>query len=415
MLGWELPPYHSGGLGRACEGLTKGLARCGTAISFILPKKFHDAQYDWMSVHDASEYAMDELDRSAMDEQACLEFVKRHRCTLTRGYFMHSSGDDAVCEVCFRNIPSGELAHIDLYSKGAVEIAKRTQFDAIHAHDWMTFPAAAMARHVARKRNKRVPFIAHVHATEIDRHDGSHIYDVERRGMQAADRIVAVSHYTKSVITKYYGIDPAKVSVVHNGIEPRSIPRYPKHPLKRRYKLVLFIGRITYQKGPDYYLRLARKVTDQYANVKFLMIGSGDMQASMVEMAAREGLTGKLLFSSWISDSSVDLTYQMADVFVMPSVSEPFGIVPLEAIQNGTPVVVSKSSGVIEVVKSCVAVDFWDIDKMASAIVTLLKNEPYARNMVEKARDEVNGLTWDLAANKLSGVYEDTVKEVAYA
>ncbi|MBI4733619.1 MAG: glycosyltransferase family 4 protein [Rubrobacteridae bacterium] len=203
--------------------------------------------------------------------------------------------------------------------------------------------------------------------------------------------------------------------VVHNGIEPREIQRHPKHPLKRRYKMVLFIGRITYQKGPDYYVRLAKKITDQYSNVKFLMIGSGDMQSSMVELAAREGLTGKLLFSPWLTDDKMDMAYQMADVFVMPSVSEPFGIVPLESIQNGTPVVVSKNSGFVEVVRSCFAVDFWDIDKMASAIVTLLKNEPYARSMVEQARREVAGLNWDVAAEKLVHVYDNAARSVVNA
>jgi len=413
MLGWELPPYHSGGLGRACEGMTKGLARRGASISFVLPKKFHDARYEWMDVHDASTYALAGIDRDFQDEHLCMEFVMRHQCSLMRGYA--AGPGEVVCGTCFRGFQSAEHMHVNLYAKGVMEVAKRANYGVIHAHDWMTFPAAVAARKVAAARGKKVPFIAQIHATEIDRHDGSQIYDVEKRGMLAADRIVAVSNYTKSIITKYYGIDPRKISVVHNGIEPRSFERFPKHPLKRRYKLVLFIGRITYQKGPDYYVRLAKKVTDQFANVKFLMIGSGDMQASMVEMAAREGLTGKLLFSSWISDEAMDLTYQMADVFVMPSVSEPFGIVPLEAIQNGTPVVVSKNSGVIEVVRSCIAVDFWDIDKMATAIVTLLKNEPYAKSMVAKAQEEVRGLTWDLAAGKLIGVYNDTVKEAAYA
>ncbi len=415
MLGWELPPYHSGGLGRACEGMTKGIVRCGTAISFVLPKNFHGARYDWMSVYDASEHASAKLDQSVMDDQVCLEFAMRHRCSLTQGYFVHPGGDNTVCKACFCDIEAGEFTHVDLYSKGAAEIAKHAQFEAIHAHDWMTFPAAIMARNVAARRRKRVPFIAHVHSTEIDRHDGSHIYDMEKSGMQAADHIIAVSHYTKSVITKYYGIDPAKISVVHNGIEQRSVQRHPKHPLKRRYKLVLFIGRITYQKGPDYYIRLAKRVTDQYSNVKFLMIGSGDMQASMVELAAREGLTEKLLFSSWISDDAMDLAYQMADVFVMPSVSEPFGIVPLEAIQNGTPVVISKNAGVTEVIRSCIAVDFWDIEKMASAIVTLLKNEPYAKNMVKKAQEEIKGLTWDVAASKLVSIYSEAIQGASNA
>ncbi|MDI6716058.1 MAG: glycosyltransferase family 4 protein [Actinomycetota bacterium] len=420
MLGWELPPHHSGGLGTACEGMTRGLARQGISVSFVLPKAFQDASYNWMDVYDASAYALRGIAHHIIDEQVCFEYITRHQCSLTSGYqtFAHGfHGLEVFCRACFQDMHTNELSHIGFYSRGVTAIAQKLHFEAIHAHDWMTFPAAVAARRVAMKRGKWAPFIAQIHATEIDRHDGPRIYAIEKWGMQEADRIIAVSNYTKSIIVKYYGINPDKISVVHNGIEPRQVRRYPRHPLKRRYKIVLFIGRITYQKGPDYYVRLAKKVTDQYPDVKFLMVGSGDMQAAMVEMAAREGLVEKLLFNQWVTGEMMDVAYQMADVFVMPSVSEPFGIVPLEAIQNGTPVVLSKNSGVSEVIQSCIAVDFWDIDKMAEAIIKLLKNEPYARLMVNKAQQEVNSLTWDLAASKLSAVYNDVVygriKEVA--
>ncbi|MBS3909223.1 MAG: glycosyltransferase family 4 protein [Actinobacteria bacterium] len=415
MLGWELPPHHSGGLGRACEGMTKGLSKRDVAVSFVLPKVFKSATYSWMDVHDASGYLAGGFNGGAKEEQECLEFVIRHQCALMRGYFAPVHSGEVLCKLCFKGGKIAEFSHVDLYAKGVMEIARRRSFHAVHGHDWMTYPAAILARKVAAKAGRKTPFIAHVHATEIDRHDGSHIYRIEKEGMEAADRIVTVSNYTKSIVAKYYGIDPDKISVVHNGIEPRTIEKYPRHPLKRRHKVVLFIGRVTYQKGPDYYVRLAKKVTDQYDNVKFLMVGSGDMQASMIELAARENLTGKLLFSSWIGDDMMDAAYQMADVFVMPSVSEPFGIVPLEAIQNGTPVVVSRNSGFVEVVRHCIAVDFWDIDKMAEAIAVLLKHEGHARNMVLKAQDEIEKLTWDVAAEKLCTVYGDAIKEVGYA
>lgn len=419
MLGWELPPYHSGGLGIACEGMTKGLARNGMAISFVLPKTFRGARYDWMRVHDASTHALGVHHTSALPEENCLHFVMNRQCSLTRGYFANSTSE-TICYACFGDniihLPQRhEFAHVDLYAKGVLGVARKETFQAIHAHDWMTFPAAILARATARSRGLSAPFIAHVHATEIDRHDGRHIYNIEKKGLQAADRIIAVSNFTKNTISEHYGIDPAKISVVHNGIDHRHIPLYPRHRLKRRFKLVLFLGRITYQKGPDYFVRLAKRVTEQYKNVKFLMVGSGDMQASMIELAAREGLTGKLLFSSWARADQTDLAYQMADVFVMPSISEPFGIVPLEAIQNGTPAVVSKNSGFVEVVKNCIAVDFWDIEKTAKAIATLLAHEPYAKAMVRKAQEEVRHLTWDLAANKLIGVYGDTLRTAAYA
>jgi glycosyltransferase involved in cell wall biosynthesis len=397
--------------------MTKGLARSGVDVSFVLPKMFPGAQYDWMNVHDASASAFDNLGEELFSDETCMQYLTRHQCALVRGYLPNlSSRSETFCSECFHRINKGDdLSHISLYSRGVFEVAKRLNFEAVHGHDWMTYHAAVLARKVAAARGKRVPFIAHVHATEIDRHDGQRIYNIEKQGMQAADRVVAVSNYTKSMVIKHYGVSADKISVVHNGIEPRTIRRYPRHVLKRRYKLVLFIGRITYQKGPDYYVRVAKKVTDQYKNVKFLMIGAGDMQAAMVEMAARERLTGKLLFSSWLKDDQMDAAYQLADVFVMPSVSEPFGIVPLEAIQNGTPVVVSKNAGVIEVVRNCIPVDFWDIDKMSSAIVALLQNERFARTMVTRAQEEVRGLTWDLAASKLVDVYRDSAQEVAHA
>lgn len=391
--------------------MTKGLARCGTDISFVLPKMFAGASYDWMNVYDASVQASANPHLRLVDEDACMELAVHQRCALTRGYFASSKSEQILCRSCFSSSRVNELSHVGLYAKGVAALAEQNSFGAIHAHDWMTYPAAMLAREVAGKKGKQMPFIAQIHATEIDRHDGQRIYNIEKRGLQAADKVIAVSNYTKSVIVENYGIDPDKIRVVHNGIEPKTVKRYPRHPLKRRYKLVLFIGRITYQKGPDYFVRLAKRVTDQYGDVKFLMVGAGDMQAPMVELAAREGLTGKLLFNSWLTDDMMDQAYQTADVFVMPSVSEPFGIVPLEAIQNGTPVIISKNAGVVEVVKNCVVVDFWDVEKMASAVVKLLRNEPYAKSMVAKAQEEVKSLTWDLAASKINAVYDEIYNE----
>jgi glycosyltransferase involved in cell wall biosynthesis len=392
--------------------MTRGLSGQGVNVSFVLPKKLPGAQYDWMIVYDASEYAMSDPPGNPAGAEACLETVAKQQCALTRGYAAVPGA--ALCSSCFSEL-SGHLAHIGIYARGVLAVAERQSFSAIHAHEWMTFPAAILAREVAARQGRKVPFIAHVHATEIDRHDGATIYNIEKQGLQAADRIIAVSEHTKSVITTYYDIDPNKISVLHNGIEPRQPAVQPRHALKRRHKLVLFLGRVTYQKGPDYYVRVAKQVTDRYPKVKFLMVGSGDMQASMMEMAAAMDLTGKLLFNSWLRDHDTDKAYQMADVFVMPSVSEPFGLGPLEAIQNGTPVIVSKNSGVVEVVKNCVAVDFWDIEQMASAILKLLEDEKYAKDMVLRAQDEIKYLTWDRAVRKLLGIYDQAAKGVAHA
>ncbi|KKQ95424.1 MAG: Glycogen synthase [candidate division CPR2 bacterium GW2011_GWC1_39_9] len=411
MLGWELPPFHSGGLGIACEGLTKSLSRLGVEIAFVLPKVYSGG-YDWMKVYDASDMLLENG-----FSHKCVELAKENKCCLVNGYqkINIDSQKKGMCQLCVGQFDNSPYAHVNFYTRGVKALAQNLQYDLIHAHDWMTYPAGIAAKVVAKEKNKLTPFLAQVHATEVDRHDGKFIYETEKAGFNAADRVVAVSYLTKNTVNMYYGIDQNKISVVHNGIDPREIQLNPKNPIKKKYKVVLFLGRVTFQKGPDYFVKVAKKVTDSYPNVKFMMLGSGDMQTRMIEEGAREGLTGKLLFNSWISDQDKDAAYQLADVFVMPSVSEPFGIVPLEAIQNGTPVIVSKSSGVAEVIANCAKVDFWDIDMMADEIIKLLKDKKYAKTMIDGAKKEVEGLTWDRSAKEMIRVYEQTMGGKVYA
>ncbi|KKR18272.1 MAG: Glycosyl transferase, group 1 family [candidate division CPR2 bacterium GW2011_GWC1_41_48] len=405
MLGWELPPFHSGGLGIACSGLTKSLSKLGMDIDFVLPK-IYGGSYPWMRLHDASSKILDNG-----FSHKCVEIARKNQCSLVNGYqgVNLESNSKKMCNSCIKVLDNSRYAHINLYTRGVKELAEGLDYDLIHAHDWMTFPAGFAAQAVSKLKGKEVPLLIQAHATEIDRHDGSFIYHTEKDSFQRSDHIVAVSNITKSTIVNYYGIDQNKISVVHNGIDPREITERISNPIKKKYKVVMFLGRITYQKGPDYFVKVAKKVTESYPNVKFMMLGSGDMQARMIEEGAKQGLTGKLLFNSWISDEDKDLAYQLADVFVMPSVTEPFGIVPLEAIQNGTPVVVSKSSGIAEVVDNSVKVDFWDIEKQAEEIVKLLKDKKYAASLVKGAKAEVKGLTWDKSAKEMAQVYKKVV------
>jgi len=412
MLGWELPPFHSGGLGMACMGLTKGLSNVGVGVDFVLPK-IHGGNYPWMNVFDASAMVL-----QGGFSSKCIEIAKKNKCTLVNGYqrleFDYEAKD--MCYLCFSEFDSSPFGHINVYIRGVKALAYHLDYDIIHAHDWMTYQAGLAAKKVVSERGLNIPLLCQSHATEIDRHDGKHIYNIEKLGFEKADHIVAVSKLTKHTIVDNYSIDPKKISVVYNGIDPKDIKKYPHNRLKNKHKVVLFLGRITFQKGPDYFVKVAKKITDNYKNVKFMMLGSGDMQTKIIELAAKEGLTGKLLFNSWITDEEKDEAYHLADVFVMPSVSEPFGIVPLEAIQSGTPVVVSKKSGVAEVIKSIAKVDFWDIDRMADEIIHLLNDQVYAKESVKNAQEEIKLLTWDKSALDMKKVYNKLLtKEKDYA
>jgi glycosyltransferase involved in cell wall biosynthesis len=411
MLGWELPPFHSGGLGVACEGLTKSLADIGVEIDFILPK-IYGGNYNWMNVLDASK----QIFGSEQDEY-CLKMAKMNKCSLVNGYqgFSIKSEYSKMCTTCLFDYDNSALPNVHLYIKGVKALCEKLDYDIIHAHDWMTYQAGVTARSVAKRKGKNAPLLVQVHATEIDRHDGKYIYDTEKRGLVAADRIVAVSNYTKKIISENYDINQKKIDVVHNGINPREITEYPLNPIKKHFKIVLYLGRITYQKGPDYFLKVAKKVIEQYPKVKFMMVGPGDMQKKIIEEGARQGLTGKLLFTSWLANADQDMAYQMADVFVMPSVSEPFGIVPLEAIQNNTPVIISKNSGISEVLDSSIKVDFWDIDKTAEEIIKVLKNKEYAKKLVNNSKEEIKKLTWEKSAKEMNEVYKKTLKGAKHA
>src|SRR5208282_766409 len=260
------------------------------------------------------------------------------------------------------------LAEVQRYAMLAAEIARNESFDVGHAHDWMTFPAG-----LAVAALKGVPLVVHVHSTEFDRsglHVDQRIYEIERRGMHSAMRIIAVSYLTKNLITHHYGIDPAKVEVVYNAIESNGNGmEVEKYNIHKDEKIVLFLGRITMQKGPEYFLAAAKKVLEVMDNVKFVMAGSGDMIRRTIEMAAALGIGHKVLFTGFLRGTDVEKVFKMADLYVMPSVSEPFGIAPLEAMSHDVPVIISKQSGVSEVLGHALKVDFWDIDEMANKII----------------------------------------------
>lgn len=401
MFGWEFPPHNSGGLGIACLGLTKALARERADITFVLPKKINVFKSGSKFV-----FADDGIEGT----------VKlRSVDTILMPYLTEESYRDSVTKN-IRHMPEGGYGNtlideVKRYALRARVIAEEESFDVIHAHDWLSFLAGLEAKEVSGK-----PLAIHVHATEIDRTGGQGanqaIYDIEKYGMEHADKIIAVSSWVKKTIVEHYGIDPSKVIVVHNGIDTDEWRKssIDMDALKKSGdKVVLFLGRITIQKGPEYFVRAARLVVNYFPDVTFVVAGSGDMEQQMMREVASLGLSNKFIFTGFLRGEEAAAVYQAADLFVMPSVSEPFGLVPLEAIVNGTPVLISNQSGVAEVVQNALKADFWDIEEMANQMVAVLERDSLKKTLVEHSLGEVKEITWDKAAQKCVAVYNSMV------
>ncbi len=296
------------------------------------------------------------------------------------------------------------VADAERYARMVVALGFRERFDVIHAHDWLTYPAGIALSYVTGK-----PLVVHVHATEFDRsgeHVNQRVYDIEREGMHASARVIAVSMLTKGICTRRYGVPAEKIEVVYNGVDQESGQPVPQQTIEARDKIVLFLGRITMQKGPEYFIAAAKRVLEKMDNVKFVVAGSGDMALRMIELAAGMGIGHKVLFTGFLRGADVERVFKMADCYVMPSVSEPFGIAPLEAMSHDTPVIISKQSGVSEVLTHALKVDFWDIDEMANKIVAVLKYPPLSQTLREHGRFEVRRLTWDGAAERCVQIYK---------
>ena len=411
MFGWEFPPFNSGGLGVACLGLTRSLANKDLDLVFVMPKRLPDAVPFAKMV-------------SAQIDQAPAGDGHTITCTVA-DYSINSPVTPYVSSGVYADNKDGlryedgtPVYGADLvsearrYAKLGGAIAAREPHDLIYAHDWLSFGAGKEAKRVSRK-----PFIAHVHSTEFDRTGGDtidqRVYDLERAGMHAADRIVAVSGRTKRSVVDRYGVPEDKVHVVWNGIDETTAPTPdPATPArlsalkKAGYKIVLFLGRITIQKGPDYFVRAARRVIDRDPNVLFILAGSGDMEQQMMHLAASLGIADKMLFPGFLRGHDQHEAYALADLFVMPSVSEPFGLAALEAMRIGTPVIVSKQSGVSEAVESALKVDFWDVEKMADLMLSVLESPALREDLSRKGAAEAATLTWDRSAEEIRSLMD---------
>ncbi|WP_316897609.1 glycosyltransferase family 4 protein [Pseudodesulfovibrio indicus] len=416
MFGWEFPPYISGGLGTACLGLTKGLAHLGTEILFVLPRLDSDEEGRHLTLMGANriraKVGISEI-RQLRERLAVLEVLSPLRPYLTEVEYrtLIEKNELITTEDIFAELENdfaggyGEnlMAEIVRYSLIGAHLGMSQEFDVIHAHDWLTAPAGIEAKRVSGK-----PLVVHAHALEFDRsgeHVNQSVYDIERAGFEAADRIIAVSHFTKETIVHRYSIDPAKITVVHNAVEKerRLGQLRVKKPFKE--KLVLFLGRITFQKGPDYFVEAAAKVLEKNPDVRFAMAGTGDMLPRMVERMAELRLADRFHFLGFVRGADVERIYAMSDLYVMPSVSEPFGITPLEAMVFDVPCIVSKQSGVAEVLEDAVKVDFWDVDRLAFEIQDILEDEERAGELVKKGRETLKKVQWDHAAERVLDVY----------
>ena len=436
MLGWEFPPYISGGLGTACYGLTKALDQLGTEVAFVLPRPvpktdvshlrlisphqddpiggglYHE-DFKHLRVHAVNvglyPYGKPETPVAPVGQikgqvNSGMSY-SAEPAGLTNVQFKHPTAVSTHCPPSGGDNYVGDLyAQTDRYSELACHISRQMSFDVIHAHDWMTYPAGISVTSASRR-----PLVIHVHSTEFDRsgkHVNQWVYGIERMGMNRADHIIAVSDYTKRIRVDRYGVAANKVSVVYNGVEQVTNEVASRvFNYERDEKVVLFLGRITMQKGPEYFMAAAKKVLGRMENVKFIVAGSGDMFYRMIEYSASLGIGHKVLFTGFLRGIDVDRAFAMADLYVMPSVSEPFGISPLEAMIRKVPVIISKQSGVSELAKHALKVDFWDIDEMANKIISVLRHSPLRKCLSRNGFREARQISWKDSAEACNRIY----------
>ena len=428
MFGWEFPPHIAGGLGTACYGMTRGLARNGVEVVFVMPRAYGDEDQRFVRVvnasdvetigtrdHEFSEELLEKVSFIHIDSNM-LPYISPEEYAAYHDEFVRSGRTHEWTDVWKQRYTfSGKyganlMEEVARYAMVAAQVAKdlEGQFDVIHAHDWLTYFAGIAAKRVSGK-----PLVVHMHATEFDRSGENinrRVYAIEKAGMQAADRVIAVSELTRRIVIGKYGILADKVVTVHNAVRfGESEEAAPERAVKD--KVVTFLGRITYQKGPDYFVEAAAKVLQRVSDVRFVMAGSGDLMNHVVRRVAQLGIADRFHFTGFLKGGEVQRMFRLSDVYVMPSVSEPFGISPLEAMRSGVPVIISRQSGVAEVLDYAIKVNYWDVDALADAIYGLLTYPALGRMFASIGLEEVTGLKWTNAAAKIKTVYETVVAE----
>jgi len=368
MIGWEYPPFKAGGLATHCYGLTRSLSDKGVKIDFFMPKTKKKVTNDKkdLRIIEVGETEIFPYDRPDSKE--------------IEGNFF-----EAV--YYYNNL---------VVSKVKKFIKSGNKYNAVHCHDWLTMKAG-----INIKEKFDIPLVLTIHSTEYDRsgwlYPNQWFIDIEKEGMERADKIIAVSHFTKRVIVEKYGINPDKISVIHNAVYPI--------PENQKQDIVLFLGRLTIQKGAEFFLKAASKVKDYEPEVKFVIAGIGDMLPKLITKSIQLGISDRVIFTGRLTEEEVKHIYGISSVYVMPSVSEPFGITALEAISAGTPTIASKTAGFSEAFNNCLKVDFWDTDEMANKIISLLRYDPLHRTIAKEGKREIELFTWDRVAEKTVDVY----------
>jgi glycosyltransferase involved in cell wall biosynthesis len=419
MFGWEFPPHISGGLGTASYGLTKGMSTLDDLdVIFVVPKAWGDEDTSTVRLIGANRvpvafkkvyykgfrkpFEKIEVSSKIVPYTDPEDFWKVTRSEVAENNVFVETNNNGTVDFSGR-YDHNLLNEIYKYSVVASVIAAENDFDIIHAHDWLAYPAGIAAKEVSGK-----PLVIHVHATDFDRSGGNvnpDVYRIEKSGMDAASKIITVSNLTRDIVVNKYNIDPAKVETVYNAVDPVAITENMLVKKGFDEKVVTFLGRITMQKGPEYFIEAANKVLKKMKNVRFVMAGSGDMQERMMRRAAALKITDRFHFTGFLKGTDVFSMLYMSDVYIMPSVSEPFGISPLEAMQSNVPVIISKQSGVAEVLTHAVKTDFWDIDAMADAIYGILNYPALANMFIVNGKEEVIRLKWDNSARHVRDIY----------
>jgi len=471
MFGWEFPPHISGGLGTACYGLSHSLGKEDVDVLFVVPKLHGDEPAERMQLINASEVRIKRTTHTSAKNHPASNI--RLRTYISPGEkSSQSSREEGAEKISYIEVPSGISAYravefdeegyglerwnyrildnpseahlrvyrnkppdratlsrdknqttyaftgaygpdllteVERYAEVAKEIAKRFAFDVIHAHDWMTYPAGIAAKLISGK-----PLVVHVHATEFDRsgdHVNGAVHRIEKEGMEMADRVVTVSEWTKKIAVSKYKIDAEKIKVVHNGIVPKKRIRIEFDSPLRHAPIVTFLGRITHQKGPMYFVAAAKQVLTEIPDARFIVAGSGDLLPGMIQQVAQAGMSSRFHFTGFLTQQDIEKIWSITNVYVMPSVSEPFGIAPLEAVQAGVPVIISRQSGVAEVMPHAITVDFWNTTALADAICSVLKYKSLYRTLKKNGRAQVKTITWDRAAKTLNTLYHELVEQ----
>ena len=414
MFGWEFPPHILGGLGTASYGLTKGMHANGNMdITFVIPKPWGDEERGFAKIIGASNTPIAWRDVSwdyvesrigkVMDPQTYFDLRDHIYADFN---YMHLN--DLGCIEFSGRYPDNLVEEINNYSIVAGVIARTVDFDIIHAHDWLTYPAGIHAKNVTGK-----PLVIHVHASEFDRSRGKPnptVFAIEKDGMNNADHICTVSDLTRRTVIEKYGIDPAKVTTVHNAVIPLDDELLNLQRKETKDKVITFLGIITMQKGPEYFVEAAAKVLRKNKNVRFVMAGGGDMEKDMIRLAAKRNIADRFHFTGFLRGKEVYQMFRDSDVYVMPSVSEPFGISPLEAMEMGVPSIISKQSGCAEILNNVIKTDYWDVDAMADAMHSIITNKALYDTLRDRGIEEIHGITWEKAGKKVIDIYNRVIE-----